>query len=121
MSRINRIKSVRSWGKILLGVGSCLAMFAIVAAVEQYRRDSLLSELCENKIVQEMPSPNRRAKVIVFTRDCGAAGFPQTIVAVVPTRFRGIPKHKLPDSRMVRPFGKAIATSPFVGATIIPC
>jgi hypothetical protein len=88
------------WDKILVTIGFCLTIFAIGFAVDQYRRASTLSELCVNKVQKEVPSPNRLAKAIVFNRDCGAAGFPQTIVAIVPANFRGIRPHKLPDSRI---------------------
>jgi hypothetical protein len=91
---------MRWWKGVSIVVGLCLAIFAIAFAVRQYWLSALLSQLCENKITEEIVSPNGREKVIVLTHDCGAAGFPQTIVAIVPASYRRIPKHKLPDSRI---------------------
>jgi hypothetical protein len=71
------------WDKILAGIGFCAAVFAIWSAVQQYRLESFIDQLCQNKIAQELPSPNGRAKAVVFTHDCGAAGYPHTIVAIL--------------------------------------
>jgi hypothetical protein len=90
---------VKWWDKILVGVGFCLATLAIAGAVEQYRLESFINHICENKIAQEVPSPNGRSKVVVFTHDCGAAGYPHTIAAILP-RHHGISKHQPIDRRL---------------------
>jgi hypothetical protein len=91
------------WDKILVGIGFCAAVFAIGSAVKQYRVESSIYELCENicinKIQREVPSPDDREKVIVFAHDCGAAGFPHTIVAIV-RKSGGIPKHQPIEQRL---------------------
>jgi hypothetical protein len=74
--------------RVLLAIGFCLAAFAITRAIEQYRLESSIDQLCENKIAQELVSPNGRAKAVVFAHDCGAAGYPHTIVALLSRRAR---------------------------------
>ena len=81
------------WDKVLIGIGFCVATYAIGGAVEQYRLESFIDQLCQNKIAQELPSPNGRAKAVVFTHDCGAAGYPHTIVAIL-SRSGGVSQHQ---------------------------
>jgi hypothetical protein len=91
------------WGKLLVSIGICVAAFAIWSAVKRYRVESSISELseeiCENKIHREVPSPDGRQKAIAFTHDCGAAGYPHTIVAIL-RKSGGIPKHQPIEQRL---------------------
>ncbi len=32
----------------------------------------LLSSACKNSIIEEIPSPDKKYKIVIFTRDCGA-------------------------------------------------
>jgi|ERR1700736_1835958 hypothetical protein len=88
------------WDKLLIGIGFCLAAFAIARAVVQYRIESFIDQLCQNKIAQELMSPNGRAKVVAFTHDCGAAGYPHTIVAILSSSRR-LSEHQPIDLEIV--------------------
>ena len=58
------------------------AILAFVAAV-----DACIEPSCGNKVLRDLPSPDNRRHVVVFTRDCGATTGFSTQVSVL-TRVR---------------------------------
>lgn len=47
----------------------------------------MFDDICGNKIIQEIPSPNRKLKAVIFTRDCGATtGFSTQISLLSKTQ-----------------------------------
>jgi hypothetical protein len=42
-----------------------------------------LSDMCENRLVAEYPSPGARSKLVVFERDCGATSASSTQASLV--------------------------------------
>ncbi|MBY0551117.1 MAG: hypothetical protein K2W95_27810 [Candidatus Obscuribacterales bacterium] len=45
--------------------------------------DSLLSDMCGNKVVSEVVSPDGQLKAVIFTRDCGATTDYSTHVSIL--------------------------------------
>lgn len=94
---------ITRWDKILASLGACIAALAVWRAVQQYRFEALMRDLpekiCNNKIQREVPSPDGGQKAVVFTHDCGAAGYPHTIVAIL-SKSQGIPKHQPVERRL---------------------
>ncbi len=56
---------------ILIGLGA-----AVIAP-------SLFDTLCANSILEEIPSPDNKYKIVIFTRDCGATTGFSTQVSVI--------------------------------------
>lgn len=49
-----------------------IIVFLFIFLVGKYVLDTLFGDMCSNKIVQKLPSPNGDKMAYAFTRDCGA-------------------------------------------------
>ncbi|WPP49079.1 hypothetical protein [Catalinimonas niigatensis] len=43
-----------------------------------------VDDMCGNEIIQEIPSPNRKLKAVIFTRNCGATTGYSTHISLLP-------------------------------------
>jgi hypothetical protein len=78
-------------------VASALVGYAIV----NHRHHDDIKSLtlhCKINVRSELLSPDDKLKAIVFTRDCGGAGYPHTFVIVVPAAIR-IPEYDPPEQK----------------------
>ncbi len=47
--------------------------------------DLIWGDICGNTIVKELPSPSKKIKVVIFTRDCGATTGYSTQLSIIET------------------------------------
>jgi hypothetical protein len=75
------------WKKISLVIFGGVAA-VVVAGVWLFQ--AFVSDMCANKFLSEIPSPDGALKVVVFQRDCGATTGYSTHISVVQTN-RSLP------------------------------
>mgnify|MGYP000973324719 FL=1 len=87
-----------TWKKVLLWIagvlvvtfGGCLAVL-----------DHLFSDMCATTVFDEIPSPSKKSKAVVFQVDCGATSDFNTHVAIVKGSFDTSDTKSLPQSFFV--------------------
>ena len=83
------------WKKVVLSI--FIALFVVIvggiAAVAWLFRD-----LCATTVLDQIESPNRKVKAVLFQIDCGATTGFNSQVAIVPTGVNALAKDSLPES-----------------------
>lgn len=82
-----------TWKKVLLWIAGILVVTVggCVMAL-----DFLLSGICETTVFDEIPSPSKKLKAVVFQIDCGATTDFNTQVAIVKASFDTSDANSLP-------------------------
>lgn len=62
------------WALLILA----LTLGAVYACME-----FLSGDMCANEIIEEIPSPNKGFKAVIFTRDCGATTGYSTQLSII--------------------------------------
>lgn len=72
--------------RIVLWILAALFGFSILAMllVHQFAYLFFLPGGCQDKIVDQIPSPNGKLKAVLYIKDCGATTRPTTIIIVLP-------------------------------------
>lgn len=70
--------------RLLLRVGIMTALAMGAYSLLWFGMGRMTADGCENRVVQEIASPDRQLKAVVFRRDCGAAKGVSTQVSLLP-------------------------------------
>jgi hypothetical protein len=72
---------MKLWIKITLGV---VIVIALLGGLLFYGFYKFTTGMCGNRIVSEIPSPDKDSKAVVFVRDCGATTGFSTQISILP-------------------------------------